>query len=120
MGNYDQVIDKEGETLEHYVHSFESSRDATTNLKESKWATAVNITAIVRSQPSSSDFTGLGTVQVDVIIILTKTDTVPAKHDVVKWNSEYYDVILVEPIFFRKAVNYYKSTCQRRIEFLGS
>lgn len=116
--NYDQVIDKEGEEISHYVHSFESSRDSTTNLKESLWAAAVTITAIVRSQPSSIDFDRVGTKQTDMIVILTKTDVVPVKHDVILWNSDYYDVITVEPIFFRKSVNYYKSTCMRRIEFL--
>jgi len=114
------MIDKEGETIEHYVHSFESSRDSTTNLKESQWAAASEVTAIVRSQPSGVNPTEIGTHQVDIIVVLTKTTTVPAKHDVVKWNSVYYDVIMVEPIFFRKTVNYYKSTCQRRVEFLGA
>jgi len=118
--NYDQVIDKEGESISHYVHSFETSRDSTTNLKESLWAAATSITAIVRSQPSDIDFDKAGTKQTDIIVILTKTTTVPAKHDIVLWNSGYYDVLMVEPIFFRKTVNYYKSTCQRRVEFLGS
>jgi len=119
MGTYfDQLISKDGETIEHYVHSFETNRDSTTNLKESKWATASEITAVVRTQPKITSYTELGIVELESIIIMTKTAV--AQEDVVKWNSKYFDVLGVEEVFFRKSRNYYKATCLQRVEFLGA
>jgi len=51
MGYFDDLISKEGETVQRYVHSL-GSRNSTTNLKVSQWAAAVDITVVVRSQPS--------------------------------------------------------------------
>lgn len=114
---FDSLISKEGESLSHYVHSFESSRDSTTNLKVSKWATAVNITAVVRSQPSIVNETDLGVYEVEVILVLTETGV--ARFDVLKWNDKYWDVLYSEEVFMKGTRQYYKCTAQRRIEFLG-
>ena len=117
MGYFSEMISKEGETVSRYVHSFESSRDGTTNLKESQWAAATNITAIVRSQPESTVETALGIVEGETIVILTTTQV--AENDVIKWQNKYFDVIMVEDMYFRKVLDYYKVTAVRRIEFLG-
>jgi hypothetical protein len=117
MAKFSNLISKEGETISHYVHSFESSRDSVTNLKESKWAAATNITAIVRSQPEALTETPMGVYEAESIVILTETAI--AEHDVIKWNNKYYDIVMVEEMWFRKALDYYKGTCVRRIEFLG-
>ena len=112
------MISKEGETISRYVHSFESSRDGTTNLKESQWAAAVNITAIVRSQPEATVETALGIVEGETIVILTTTQVV--ENDVIKWQDKYFDVVMVEDMYFRAKLEHYKCTAVRRIEFLGS
>jgi len=118
MGKFSQLIEKEGETISLYVHSFESSRDGTTNLKESKWATATSITAIVRSQPEETVETALGLVEGESLVILTETQL--AEHDVVKWQNRYFDIVKVEDMYFRATLEHYKCTAVRRIEFLGS
>jgi len=118
MGYFDDLISKEGETVSHYVHSWETSRDSTTNLKESKWATAVNITVVVRSQPSFVEERELGLHKIDTILILTKTAVVNL--DVIKWNNKYFSVIMVEPIYWKSTIQYYRCTCQERLEFIGN
>jgi len=118
MSHFKQLISKEGETINHYVHSFETSRDSTTNLKESLWAAAVSITGIVRTQPKTSERTELGIKDLETIVILSETSM--AEEDVMGWSSKYYDVMTVEEVFFRKARNYYKATCLQRVEFLGN
>lgn len=117
MGKFTELIAKEGETISLYVHSFESSRDSVTNLKESKWVAATDITAIVRSQPSNKVEEKYGTYDNETIVILTETAV--AQYDVVKWNVQFFDVVLVEEIFWHGTRDYYKATCKRRIEFLG-
>jgi len=119
MGTYfDQLISKEGETISRYVHSFESNRDSTTNLKESQWAAAVDITCVVRTQPKVTEQTELGILELESIVVLTKTAV--AQEDVLKWNNKYFDVIGMEEVFFRKVSQYYKVTCIQRMEFLGN
>jgi len=118
MTYFQELISKEGETLQLYVHTFETSRDATTNLKESQWAAATNITAIVRSQPETLSETSVGLHEAEVILILTTTAI--TEHSVIKWQSKYYDIIMVEDMYFRKTLDYYKGTCMRRVEFLGA
>lgn len=117
MVYFDEMIRKEGETVQHYVHSFEASRDGITNLKESQWAAAVNITAIVRSQPKTVEYTSTGIKSLTTIVVLTKTAV--ANEDVLKWNSKYFDVVQVEEVFFRNTRQYYKATCVERVEFIG-
>ena len=118
MTYFQELINKEGETLQRYVHTFESSRDSVTNLKESQYAAAVNITAIVRSQPENTLEVALGIVEGEAIVILTTTQV--AENDVIKWQNKYWDVLMVEDMYFRKSLDYYKCTCVRRIEFLGA
>ena len=118
MSYFDQMIEKEGEALTHYVHSWESSRNSTTNRKVSKWATAVNITGTVRSQQSSIDEGEVGVRETDYILILTKTAVV--RLDVLGWKSKFYDVTLTEEIYWKGIIQYYKCHCIQRIEFLGS
>jgi len=119
MGTYfDQLISKDGETISHYVHSFETDRDGTTNLKESKWAAAVSISGVVRTQPKVTEQTELGIMELESIIVLTKTAAV--QEDVLKWNNKYFDVTGVEEVFFKGASQYYKATCLQRMEFLGN
>ena len=117
MTYFQELISKEGENISRYVHSFESSRDGTTNLKESQWAAAASITAVVRSQPEATVETPLGLVEGETIVILTTTQV--AEHDVIKWQDKYFDIVMVEDMYFRKTLDYYKATCVRRIEFLG-
>lgn len=116
--NFDSLIAKEGEAVTWYVHSFETSRDATTNLRESKWTSGVSIIAVVRSQPKVISQIELGLVDLEVIILLTKTQL--ASLDIVKWNGHYFDVLAVEETFFRGKSQYYKATCSERLEFLGN
>ena len=118
MTNFSQLISKEGEVIQLYVHSFEQNRDSVTNLKESQYAAAVNITAIVRSQPENTLEVALGIVEGEAIVILTTTQV--AEYDVIKWQNKYFDVISVQDMYFRKTLDYYRCTCSRRIEFLGS
>ena len=118
LGKFSQVISKEGEIEERYRHWFEDNRDATTNLKESKWTLAGDVTAIVRSQPESLSEMVLGLYEGEVIIILTETEVL--ERDIIKWQYKYYDVVMVEAMYFRKTLDYYKGTCIRRVEFLGN
>jgi len=119
LSHFDEMLRKgQSETIQHYVHSFESSRDSTTNLKESQWAAAVDITAVVRSQPLTVEYSELGIKDLEVIVVLTKTTI--AEEDVLKWSSKYFDVTMVEEAFFRGERNYYKATCFQRVEFLGA
>jgi len=119
LSHFDEMLRKgQSETIQHYVHSFESSRDSITNLKESQWAEAVDITAVVRSQPLTVEYSELGIKDLEVIVVLTKSAV--AEEDVLLWNSKYFDVIMVEEAFFRGERNYYKATCFQRVEFLGA
>jgi len=118
MGKFQDLLSKEGETVSHYVHSFETSRNTTTNLKVSKWAASVNIKACVRSQSKLSDHKDAGLHFLDHIVLLTETVMNPL--DVAKWNSKYYDVLLVEGQFWKGILQYYKITCEERLEFLGA
>lgn len=118
MGKFTELISKEGETVQLYSHSFEASRNGTTKLKESKWAASTDITAIVRSQPETLAEMGVGLYEAETILILTTTAI--AEHGVIKWQDKYYDIVMVEDMYFRKALDYYKGTCLRRIEFMGS
>ena len=117
MGKFDDLLSKEGETVARYVHSW-AARNSTTNLKVSQWAASVDIKACVRSQAMTSDHKESGLNFLDSIILLTKTALVAL--DVVKWNNKYYDIILVEGQFWKGILQYYKVTCQERLEFLGS
>ena len=118
MTYFTELIRKEGETVSHYIHSFESSRDSTTNLKESQWAAAVNLTVVIRSQPEALAEMGIGLYEGEVIVILASTAV--SEHDIILWQSKYFDVVMVEDMYFRKELDYYKARCQRRVEFLGS
>ena len=118
MGYFDELISKQGETISRYVHSFETSRDSTTNLKVSKWAAAVNVTAVIRSQPAFIDEREEGVHKLEAITVLTKTAL--AKWDIVKWQDKYFDVVMVEPVYWGSTLQYYKCACQERVEFLGS
>lgn len=117
LGKFDDLLSKEGETVSHYVHSLESSRNSTTNLKVSKWAAAVNVTAVVRSQMKTSDILDVAVHSQDSISIMTKTAV--ARMDVIKWNNKYYDVINVEEQYWKNVLQYYKAICYERLEFLG-
>ena len=117
MTKFKQEIFKYGETVSHYAFSL-GSRNSTTNRKVGQWATATNITAIVRSQPSSSEEKNEGANTMENLILLTET-SVP-KYSVEKWKDKYYDVILVEEVYWNKTLDYYKLTCVRRLEFLGA
>jgi len=112
---FQQVISKEGETINHYVHSFESSRNSTTNLKVSKWAAAVEITAVVPRFIEEKDFGAHG---VEYLLLLTETAVV--RLDVIKWQDRYFDVALVENVYWKGALQYYKCHCYERVEFLGN
>ena len=118
MSYFDQLIQKEGESLSLYVHSWESSRNSTTNRKVSKWAAAVNIVGTVRSQPSSIDEGEVGVREMDYILVLTKT--VVVRLDVIGWKNKFYDVTLTEEIYWKGTIQYYKCHCIQRIEFLGT
>lgn len=118
--SFKQVIAKEGETISYYAHSWESSRDSTTNLKESKWATATNITAVVRSQPSILNEKESGVYEVEYLLILTDPDTALTRLSVIKWQNKYYDIVLVEEIYHKGSLDYYKAHCYERMEFLGA
>jgi hypothetical protein len=118
MGKFDDLLNKEGETVARYVHSWETSRNSTTNLKVSQWAASSNIKACVRSQSKTVDHKDVGYHFLDTIILLTKTALL--KKDVMKWNEKYYDVLVVEGQFWKGVLQYYKATCQERLEFLGA
>lgn len=117
MAYFNQLVSKSGETVSHYVHSWETSRDSTTNRKVSKWATAVEITAVVRSQPSMLAEIEAGVHETDYILILTKTAVV--RLDVMGWKSKYYDVTFTEEMYWQGTIQYYKCHCIQRLEFLG-
>lgn len=118
LGKFDDLLSKEGETVAHYVHSWESSRDTTTNLKVSKWAASVNIKACVRSQSKLPDHKEVGYHFLDSIVLLTKTNI--QSLDIVKWNNKYYDVTNNDAQYWKGVLQYYKITCQERLEFLGA
>jgi len=118
MTYFTELISKEGETVSHYVHSFESSRDGTTNLKESQWAAAVDLKVQIRSQPEALAEMGIGVYEGEVIVVLSATAI--SEHDIIKWQNKYFDVLMVEDMYFRKQLDYYKCTCQKRVEFIGS
>lgn len=122
MGYFNKTITTQGETLSYYEKTYESGRNATTNLKEIYYATATNITAVVRSQPNSIVYGEEGIYEQEVITILTKTQI--TEQSVVKWNNKYYDVDIVEDVYWNKrgtpTLQYYKARCIERIEFIGS
>lgn len=117
-GKFDDTLNKEGETLSYYAHSFEDSRNSTTNLKVSKWAVAVDLKAVVRSQPKMDSPKDLGLNETDTILILTTTAI--AKLSVVKYQNKYFDILIVDEQFWKGTRQYYKGLCQRRLEFLGN
>ena len=100
------------------MHSWETSRNSTTNLKVSKWAAATTISVVVRSQPAIVIESEAGRSKIDTLLILTTTEV--SMLDVIEWQSKFYDVIMVEEVYFRSTLEYYKCTCQERLEFLGS
>jgi len=118
MVYFTDLLSKEGEDISHYVHSWESSRNSTTNLKVSKWATATTVSVVVRSQPSFVEEREEGVHKLDIILVLTITSL--SRLDVIKWQNKYYDILMVEEVFFRGTREYYKATCQERLEFIGN
>lgn len=119
MGSYfDSLIEKEGETVSYYAHSFAGSRNSITNLKVSQWAAASDTTVVVRSQPSMVEQREEGLLKFEVILILTKTAV--AMKDVILWNSKYYEVIMVEPVYWKSTIQYYRCRCQECLEWLGN
>jgi hypothetical protein len=119
MGSkFEDLLTKEGETLSYYAHSFESSRNSTTNLKVSNWAAATNITAVVRSQGKVDNPKDVALNETDMIVILTTTAI--TKLSVVKFQNGYYDLLFVEEQFWKGTRQYFKATCMRRLEFLGA
>jgi len=102
---------KQGESISHYVHSFAESRDSNTNLKLSSWASPTEIRAAVRSQPTTISVLPIGILEIEVILILT--DTAIAKRDRFLWNSEYWEALQVDQIFYKGTRQYYKARCIR-------
>ncbi len=122
MSYFSDTISKQGENLSYYAHSYESSRNSTTNLKVSLYAAATTIVGVVRSQPNTITYGESGVFELEIILVLTKTAV--AEKDVIKWNNRYYDVELVEDVYWNKrgssTLQYYKCRCVERIEFLGN
>jgi len=118
MGYFDSLLSKEGENISHYVHSWETSRNSTTNLKESKWAAAVTVNVVVRSQPSITEQKEEGLVQPEIILVLTTTEVI--KLDVILWKEKYFDVTMVEEVYWKGTRQYYRARCIERLEFLGN
>jgi len=106
------------ENISHYVHSFETSRNSTTNLKVSKWAAATTVSVVVRSQPSFVDVSEVGLHKSEVILVLTTTAV--SMLDVILWQEKYYDVMIVEEVYWKGTRQYYRCTCQERLEFIGN
>ena len=94
------------------------SRNSTTNLKVSQWAAAADTVVVVRSQPSMVEEREEGLFKFEVILILTKTAV--GMLDVILWNSKYYSVTMVDPVYWKSTIQYYKCTCQERLEFIGN
>jgi len=113
--SWGQIQAKQGETISHYVHSFESSRDSNTNLKLSEWASPVNITAVVRSQPSTVSVISAGILETEVVLILSNTTL--AKRDRFSWNSKYWEAVSIDDIFFKGTRQYYKARCVRVVQW---
>jgi len=117
VSKWKQELAKYGETISYYAHSL-GSRNSTTNRKVSQWAAATNITAMVRTQPSSVEEKNEGAHTNDTLFILT--DTAITKYSVFSWNSKYYQIVMVEETYWNKALEYYKGTAIRMLEFLGA
>ena len=60
----------------------------------------------------------VGAYENDYLLILTKTAVV--RLDVLKWQDKYYDVLLVEEMYWKGIIQYYKCHCNQRLEFLGN
>lgn len=121
MGYFNSTITTQGENLSYYAHSYESSRNSVTNLKVSLYAAATTIVGVVRSQPNSITYGEDGVYELETILVLTKT--VVTEKSVIKWNNKYYEVVLVEDVYWSKrgspTLQYYRCKCDERIEFLG-
>jgi len=102
---------KQGEDISHYVHSFEDDRDSNTNLKLSEWASPTTIQAVVRSQPTTVSVIPAGILETEVILVLTNTSI--ANRDRFLWNSEYWEALQVDQIFYKGTRQYYKARCTR-------
>jgi len=113
--SWSQIQSKQGEAINHYVHSFEDTRDSDTNLKLSSWASPVSINAVVRSQPTSVVVIPAGILETEVILVLFNTAL--AKRDRFSWNSKYWEALQVDEVFFKGELQYYKATCTRVIEW---
>jgi len=118
VSRFKQELAKLGETVSYYTHSFEDDRNSTTNRKVSKWAAATDITARVLTQPSSSEEKNEGANTTNSLVFLS--DTAMTKYSVIKWANKYYDIILVEEVYWNKVREYYKVTTLQRLEFLGA
>jgi len=108
------IESKQGETIQHYVHSF-GSADATTKLKPASYASPVDITAVVRSQPTSVAIIPGGVMEVEVVLILT--DTSIAIRDRFKWNSKYWEAVSLDEVWFKGSKQYYRASCVEVLHF---
>jgi len=109
-----QIEAKQGETVNHYVHSF-GNRDASTKLKPSTWASPTEITAVIRSQPNATSIIPAGISETETILLMTNTSI--AKRDRFSWDSKYWEALSVDKVFFKGELQYYKSICVRLIEW---
>lgn len=112
--SWGQIQAKQGETISHYVHSF-GSADATTKIKPSTWASPVDLTAAVRSQPGAVEVISAGLLEKEVIVVLTNTTV--AKRDRFLWNSKYWEAVTMDEVYFKGTKQYNKCTCVEVVEW---
>jgi len=109
-----QIEAKQGETISRYVHSF-GTADSVTKLKPSTWAAPTTIRAAVRSQPGAVELISAGIFEKEVIVVLT--DTTVSKRDRFAWNSKYWEVVVLDEVWFKGTKQYYKCTCVEVVQW---
>ena len=66
--------------------------------------------------------TEVGLSKLELILVLTEATV--NELDVIKWNNKYYDVLLVEDVYWAvkgtPTLQYKRCTCQELLEFLGA
>jgi len=117
MGKFKEEINRLGETVSYYAFSL-GNRNSTTNRKVGQWTAAADLRVRVLTQPSSVEEKNEGCNTTESLVFLSEAQM--TKHSVIKWQDKYYDIIMVEEVYWNRARDYYKATTVRRLEFLGA
>jgi hypothetical protein len=114
MGYFDDLLAKEGETIQRYEVNF-SARNPPTNRAFVSWKDAVDVSVVVRGVPAVTETRKEGTHFLNQILVLTIN--MLTVNDVIKWEDSYFTVLNVEKVYLKGTLQYYRCVCQENLTF---